>query len=251
MSYNVHGCRGVDGYVSMQRISRVIARNNPDVVALQELDVGRTRSRGMDQVGRIARILGMKYHFHPASRWGDEQYGNAILSRYPLNLIKMESLPRAAENRLYEPRGAMWVTIDYHGTPIQVINTHLSIWPKERLLQINALLGREWLGHPDCRGPVVLCGDFNSSPGSTVYKRIIGKLQDSQSILAGHRPRRTLYGRYPLSQIDYIFVTSEFKVAAITVPRTALDQVASDHLPLSVDLNFIEDHLKPTVGTED
>jgi endonuclease/exonuclease/phosphatase family metal-dependent hydrolase len=240
MSYNVHGCLGMDGCISTDRIARVIARHNPDIVALQELDVGRMRSKGMDQVERIARKLEMKYHFHPTFRWKDEQYGNAILSQYPLGLIKMAALPQLADKKRYEPRGAMWVWVEFEGTRINIITTHLSIWAQERGTQIDALLGEDWLGNKDCQGPVILCGDFNMMPSSHSYRKVCNRLYDSQTILVGHRPFRTWFGRYPLTQIDYIFVSEEFQVNAISVSRTNLDQLASDHLPLVVDLSFVE-----------
>src|SRR5262249_42075187 len=65
MSYNVHGCIGMDGRVSMERIAQVIARFDPDIIALQELDVGRPRSGKVNQAQVIARKLEMKFHFHP------------------------------------------------------------------------------------------------------------------------------------------------------------------------------------------
>mgnify|MGYP002683078286 CR=1 FL=1 len=46
--------------------AEVIAAHAPDIVALQEVDVGRRRSGGVDQAGEIARELGMQIHFHPA-----------------------------------------------------------------------------------------------------------------------------------------------------------------------------------------
>lgn len=238
MSYNVHGCLGMDGTISSERIARVIARYNPDIISLQELDAGRGRSGGVDQSERIARKLEMHYHFHPAFRWKDEQYGNAILSRYPMALIKMGTLPKLSEKRRYEPRGAIWAAVEFEGRHIQVFNTHLSLWPQERLLQVNALLGDQWIGHRDCIGPVVLCGDFNSLPGSPAYRKICHRLKDSQACLSGHEPSRTWFGRYPLSQIDYIFLGEDFRVSAITVPRTRLEKTASDHLPLIADLDL-------------
>ncbi len=240
ISYNVHGCLGIDGTISTERIARVIARHNPDVVCMQELDLGRARSRRIDQIGRIAKILEMKYHFHPAYHWEEEQYGNAILSRYPMALIKMGPLPRLADKNRFEPRGAMWVAVEFQGVNIHVINTHLSIWPQERILQTNALLGEDWLGHDDCYGPVILCGDLNSLPGSLVYRKICQRLRDSQAILDGHTPFATWSGYYPTAQIDHIFVTSDFKIDSIIVPRTSLDKIASDHLPLIVDVHLTE-----------
>ncbi len=240
MSYNVHGCAGMDGYISTERIARVVARFNPDIIALQELDVGRLRSGRIDQAEMIARKLEMKFYFHPAFRWKDEQYGNAILSRYPMALIKSGSLPVLANKRRpHEPRGVMWVSVEFAGKKIQVFNTHLSIWPQERTLQADALLSEEWLQHPDCQGPVILCGDFNSLPRSTVYRKICHELYDSQTSLAGHHPRRTWSGQYPVGRIDYVFVNAQFQVYSITVPRTDLEKIASDHLPLIAELECL------------
>src|ERR1044072_9807913 len=80
-TYNVHGCVGMDGQRSEGRITEVIATMSADIVGLQELDLGRARSAHVDQAALIAEELGWKYHFHPAIRSGDEQYGNAIVSR--------------------------------------------------------------------------------------------------------------------------------------------------------------------------
>ncbi|MDE2223283.1 MAG: endonuclease/exonuclease/phosphatase family protein [Candidatus Omnitrophica bacterium] len=239
MSYNVHGCAGMDGRISTERISRVITRYNPDIIALQELDVGRSRSGRADQAEMIARKLEMKYHFHPVFRWKDEQYGNAILSRYPMALIKSGPLPGlGSKKRQYEPRGVLWMAVEFKGRKIQVLNTHLSVWPRERGLQVEALLSREWLQHADCKGPVILCGDFNSLPRSVVYRKICYRLYDSQMVLAGHRPRSTWSGYYPIGRIDYIFVTADFQVNSILVPRTDLEKVSSDHLPLIAQIDF-------------
>jgi len=240
MSYNVHGCAGMDGCISTERITRVIARYNPDIIALQELDIGRSRSGKVDQAEMIARKLEMKYHFNPAFRWKDEQYGNAILSRYPMALIKSGSLPVLEDKkRPHEPRGVLWVSVAFEGRKIQVFNTHLSLWPSERVLQAEALLGEQWLQHPECQGPIILCGDFNSLPRSTVYKKICHKFQDSQVVLKGHRPRSTWFGQYPISRIDYVFVNDNFSVYSNTVPRTDMEKIASDHLPLITELNFV------------
>ena len=45
MTYNVHRCVGVDRDLNVERVAAVIADARPDIVALQELDVGRMRSR--------------------------------------------------------------------------------------------------------------------------------------------------------------------------------------------------------------
>jgi endonuclease/exonuclease/phosphatase family metal-dependent hydrolase len=236
MTYNVHSCIGMDGKLAPERIARVIARYAPDVVALQELDVGRARTEGMDQAHLIARYLEMDFHFHPAMYIEEESYGDAILTHLPMRLVKAGALPGLSDKPRLEPRGALWVSIELDGIEYQVMNTHLGLLPRERRVQAEALLGPDWLGHPECRGPVVLCGDFNALPSSPVCRRLRTRVDDAQIELENHRPRRTFFGRFPTARIDHVFVDPAIEVLDIEVPDTELARVASDHLPLIVEL---------------
>lgn len=238
MTYNVHSCIGMDGKLSPERIARVIARRQPDIVALQELDVGRMRTEGIDQAHLIARYLEMEFHFHPALHIAEERYGNAILTHLPMRLIKAGPLPGLRGKPSLEPRGALWVEIDVHGTPIQVLTTHLGLLSQERRAQTEALLSAEWLGHPDSRGPVILCGDLNALPSSRVCRLIRNRLKDAQAGQNRQGPRGTFFGRFPAARIDHIFVDTGFEVTGIEVPANELARVASDHLPLIVDLKL-------------
>jgi hypothetical protein len=132
MTYNVHSCLGMDGKLNAERIARVIARARPDVVALQELDVGRARSHGMDQAQLIAQCLAMEFQFHPALHLEEERYGDAILTHLPHRLVKAGPLPGLAGKPHREPRGALWVAVDLHGKEVQIINTHLGLNRHER-----------------------------------------------------------------------------------------------------------------------
>ena len=236
MTYNVHSCIGMDGKLAPKRIARVIARYAPDIVALQELDVGRARTEGADQAHLIARYLEMDFHFHPALHLEEERYGDAILTHLPMRLVKAGALPGLPGKLFLEPRGALWVAIDVHGTEIQVLNTHLGLLPRERRAQVEALLGPEWLAHPECRAPVIVCGDFNALPSSRVCRRLRERLNDAQIDLDRHRPRGTFFGRFPAARIDHVFVDAGFEVADIEVPDSELARVASDHLPLIVEI---------------
>jgi endonuclease/exonuclease/phosphatase family metal-dependent hydrolase len=236
MTYNVHSCVGMDGRLSTERIARIIAQCRPDIVALQELDVGRGRTGGIDQAHAIAQELEMEFHFHPALQLEEELYGDAILSRWPMRLIKAGPLPTLSSRLDLEPRGVLWVSVSVEGQELQILNTHLGLLSKERLLQTEALLGDDWLGHADCHGPVILCGDFNAIPSSTAYRRLRARLQDAQLALNGHRPKRTFFSRYPVNRIDHIFIGGGVQVLDIDVPRHHLACVASDHLPLVADV---------------
>ncbi|WP_250460890.1 endonuclease/exonuclease/phosphatase family protein [Microbulbifer litoralis] len=245
MTYNVHSCRGIDGKLSPQRIARVIARYQPDVVALQELDVLRERSGGLDQAERLARLLAMDVHFQPALHLEEERYGDAILTRLPVRLVRKDILPGPPNGKssLFnpaadEPRGAVWVEVEYEGQKLQVINTHLGLSKAERLRQVDALLGPDWLSHPRCEGPKVLMGDFNALPNAAEIKRLTNQLRDAQVAAPGHKPRGTFFSGMPKARIDYIYTSRDIRVERIVVPATELTRQASDHLPLIADIEI-------------
>lgn len=245
MTYNVHSCLGLDGKYSPRRVARIIARYQPDVVALQELDVTRRRSGGVDQAEQIARYLAMEYQFHPAIHMEEELYGDAILTRLPMRLVKKDILPGPPPRSrvrfvpaVNEPRGAIWIEVELNGEKLQILNTHLGLDKAERLRQVEALLGPEWLGHPECRGPKMLLGDFNALPSSVEYKRLCGRLHDVQLHAPRHKPQGTFPSRMTQVRIDYIFVERHLQVKKILVPRTELTRITSDHLPLIADIQL-------------
>lgn len=238
MTYNVHGCRGTDGRVSHERIACVIERFAPDIVALQELDSQRERSGRLDQTRAIAEILSMDAHFHAALRVADEEYGDAILSRHPLRLIRAEALPTPPSRFLKEQRGAIWASIHIDGREVQVINTHFGLGRGERREQARALLGKDWLGAARAAGPVILCGDFNSPAGGGVHGMFRAALSDAQLAVPVIGTRRTFATTFPFVCLDYIFVSPELRVQAVQIPRSPLTRAASDHFPLIAELEL-------------
>ncbi|MEZ5064754.1 MAG: endonuclease/exonuclease/phosphatase family protein [bacterium] len=252
-TYNVHGCRGMDGRYSVERIARTLARLAPDVVCLQELDLQRARSGGLDQGREIAQRLETDYFSHAVREADDGLFGNAVLSTLPVRLVAAGPLP-ALDTRLdLEPRGVLWVEIDLDGIPVQVFNTHLSILSRERRLQVQELLSERWLGHPDCTGPVILLGDFNAATDSWCSHRLaerVPNIVDQEIELPGPRSpiRPTWSGRLPVRRIDHVFASEHFRVRRVDAPRNRLTRVASDHLPLVVDLSIDSSSLVPQSG---
>jgi endonuclease/exonuclease/phosphatase family metal-dependent hydrolase len=103
-------------------------------------------------------------------------------------------------------------------------------------------MGDEWLANANCIGPVVVCGDFNSLPNSSVHKLLSQQLNDMQILLDGHRPLTTFGSRLPSARIDHIFGNSMIKVQHVEVPRTQLTRTSSDHFPLIVDIQLAINH---------
>lgn len=232
MTYNVHSCVGTDGKHSPDRIAEVIARSSPDVVALQELDVGQTRSGGVHQPEWLAQQLGMLVHFTPARTCNEGHYGNALLTRHPFSVLSEGGLRRRRD----EERAVQWLKIDLAGLEVSVLNTHLSIHFRERLLQIEQLLGAEWLAKAERHVPLVVCGDLNASQFSPVYRRLRKDLVDAQRA-NGTRAQPTWPSRRPFVRIDHVFTSSSIRVVRCEVRRDALTMVASDHLPLLAELS--------------
>lgn len=238
ITYNVHRCIGVDGRLSPKRVAEAIAFLEPDIVALQELDVGRARTGGVDQAEIIARELGMQMHFHPALKVMEELYGDAILTALPSRLVRAGPLPGLRGWRVLEPRGALWAELDIGGTRLQVINTHLGVVPRESAIQMKWLLGPEWMGHPDCSDPLIVAGDFNAVPGTRTYRRISQHLRDVQLCQGMPSPRPTFPVRLPVLRLDHVFVSPSVEVLRTEVVRTPLTRVAADHLPVLVEFKI-------------
>jgi endonuclease/exonuclease/phosphatase family metal-dependent hydrolase len=240
LTYNVHRCVGTDRRLDVGRVSEVIAACEPDIVALQELDVGRARTGGVDQAHEIAHRLGMSFHFNAALRVEEEQYGDALLTDLPERLIKAGPLPGLDPRIPLEPRGAVWIEVMIAGRPVQVINTHLGLAPSEQQQQARALAGDPWICEADRQGPTILLGDFNAGPASLVYRILTRRLQDARIRAPGGGRCPTFPSRMPLLRIDHLFVNDGIEVTGLSVAQTRLARRASDHLPLVMDFELAE-----------
>lgn len=233
ITYNIHRCIGGDHKLSTQRIADVIGAHQPDIVALQEVDSGQVRPALYDQASLIAKQLNF-----PEAWIERERCGNAVLSRYPMKRIKAGGLHKVYRWHTLARRGALWVEVEAFSTRIQIINTHLGLTPRTRLNQSRILTGPEWLGSQDCRPPVILCGDFNTQPGSTVFKLLEDKLINVENLKLNGNQENTWPSSHPLLSYDHIFLSDDLVVEAVKVPTDALARIASDHLPFVVQISL-------------
>ena len=235
-TYNVHGCVGMDRQRSESRIAEVIASLSADIVGLQELDHNRARSKAVDQAGAIAKQLGWHHFFHPAMRRAEELYGDAILSRYPITVRHAVELPGFAPWYCRETRGVTWAEAETPLGRIHIINTHFGLGRQERVLQARLLTSPEWLGTLTPDTPLIVLGDFNSLPWSRPYRIIEDQLCDVRRALGSAFSFRTYPTAFPVLAVDHIFVSAILEPTSMTVHRSALARLASDHFPLVADL---------------
>lgn len=228
MSYNLHSCVGLDARLSVRRIAEVLYRYQPDVVLLQEIDRGCSRTQTRDQLKELQTLWPSQGDFFPLVSMYGGQYGIGFLTRLPLISHRNVLLASASQLLPQEPRGAQELVVSLpDGGGLRLYNTHLGLTKKERLSQIDGLLK---LAAP-FQEPSVLAGDFNCRPTSREYRRLLRHWRPSQT-----NPQKTWFGTFPLRHLDYCFVSEEIEVLASFVPKDGLTRIASDHLPVITDL---------------
>jgi endonuclease/exonuclease/phosphatase family metal-dependent hydrolase len=232
MTYNVHGFVGGDRVYDPERTARVIEAARADVVALQEVDFGRGPRAEASAIEKLAQRLDMRCHFTPTRAGKRGHFGNAVLTSHALELVAEGTLPRRRD----EARAVQWLKIVSPRFQLHLMNTHLSVLMSERRAQVHALLGAEWVVKARAELPLIVCGDLNASPYSSVYRRLRRDLVDAQC--GSLRRRATWPARMPFWSIDHIFVSPALGVESCTALGQGLARSASDHLPLLAELTI-------------
>lgn len=218
MTYNIRHGRGLDGKVNLTRIAEDIRLSRADLVGLQEVDRFNIRSGFKDQAKVLAELTGMNWSFSPSLKLGFTQYGNAILSKYPIVSNEVYSLPG-----IKEARSLQKAVIRYGQKDVIVYNTHLGVYAAEREQQLpmisDIVLNTE--------GPAVFLGDFNMESNHSLMEKILGRWQkvklkvQSATVLSG-------------LEIDHIFVNHRPQV----FDAWTMTSDASDHTPVIAELNW-------------
>lgn len=244
MSYNIYAGRNQDESHNLRRIADVIEAGRPDLVALQEVDVRTRRSRGKDIGAEIARMLGMNHSFGKAIDHQGGQYGNGVLSRFPI----AASHTHALDGEGGEDRCGLETTIEIPGLdlPVSFVSIHLD--HRDAGLRARQLETLRQSITADGRAMQLVVGDYNDAPDSELMR---GLLADGWTDLApaSHRETPTFSSDNPRRRIDYIiardpfrFEVFEYAVGAELLPddpdfpgKLAL---ASDHLPLVAEIRL-------------
>jgi endonuclease/exonuclease/phosphatase family metal-dependent hydrolase len=217
MTYNVRHCAGMDMVLDYDRTAAVISAQNPDIVAIQELDSMTGRSGQQYQLGELAIRTGYYPVFGSAIDYDGGRYGVGILTReQPLSTKR---IPLPGE----EPRVLLVIEMkDY-----VLACTHLDLEEEQRLASVPLIVeeAQRW------QKPFILAGDLNDAPDSELLKEITKYF----TILSGDQP--TFPADEPTECIDYV---ASFKARpAVTIECSVIDEPeASDHRPLMVRLRL-------------
>jgi endonuclease/exonuclease/phosphatase family metal-dependent hydrolase len=225
-SYNVHKFTGLDFRRDPERIAAVIRSLDADIVSLQEVlsDPGAAPS---SQLRFLAEKTGMHMAVAgPTMRKADGgQYGNALLSRFPITRVRLHDISLGA----FEPRGIIDADIRVGDQTVRVLATHFGLWPMERNRQALRLL--EILPENPVQ-PLIVMGDMNCwVPGNPVLLRL-------QERLGKPATMRSYPAPFPLFPLDRIWIRAAGYRPVAEAPRSRLARIASDHLPMVATIVF-------------
>jgi len=283
-SYNIQYGFGLDGRYDLERIAKSL--EGADVIALQEVTRGFVRNDYADMPAAIAAsfpdhfwVYGPGCDIHAVAPEGQVspprgtrfQFGNMVLSRWPILSTRTLLLPRSRTvEKINLQRGATEAVIAAPGGAMRVYSVHLDhVSADERIAQLHhltdrinafiqegaSLSGAYEFGLSELPLPedYVIMGDFNMEPESPEYCAFAGSADrfygrtartgtpvDAFAALGAYKP-----GNYSWMDpkdhgermhLDYCFVScglkDRLKSAVINT-----DSLGSDHFPLWVEID--------------
>ncbi len=240
LTYNIHDGVGLDRSFRLDRIADLIRATGADLVGLQEVPRYIRRAKDVDTIRGLAETTGLYGVYGPSYTLRDAgptesargldwpQFGNGLLSRYPVRWSEVHPLPYFEFPGSYlERRSMLEASIAAPEGNFTIYVTHFGLDPSERLQQALALSRR--VG--DAVGPVVVVGDLNAEPDSAPIQwlnRQLGQLKADVGALF------TFPADLPDRQLDYIYVRGFEQTAPLDLVTTD----ASDHLPVLADVRW-------------
>ncbi len=237
LSYNIHHAEGVDGQLDLERIAEVILSADPDLVALQEVDKRVARSQSVDQPAELARLTKMHVAFGGNIELQGGQYGNAILSRFPIKAHTNHRLPNFDSG---EQRGAIAAEIVLPGLsePLLLLATHFDHRRNDRERVASAQTLNQLVAEQPQR-PALLAGDLNDIHGSGTLADIAKQWTHSTP-----EPLPTIPVTTPSRQIDFVLYRPQPRWKVIEV-RVLDEPIASDHRPILAVLELLSEKVLP------
>jgi endonuclease/exonuclease/phosphatase family metal-dependent hydrolase len=235
MTYNIFSGKDLQRQPSLDRVAAYIDSLDIDIIFLQEVDRHTRRSGGVDQAAILGGLTGMHVVFGRSMDFDGGEYGNAILSRWPVRAWRVVPLPAGDSPEpgaaATEPRSLLYVVVESPGGALHLLNTHLDHREASpaRHTQVLELMGWIAASLPP-RASVIFGGDLNARP-ETPEVRALAALFSDVWPACGSGDGSTFRSDVPDRRIDYIMLAGLHCTAA-RVP----DRQLSDHRPVVVDV---------------
>lgn len=241
LSYNIHKCiGGLDRRYRPERIVETIGHYEPDIVMMQEVDRDAKRSNNHHQSEVLAEMLGLAHScWYPnVNVRGGGQYGNAILSRFPLtdsHNIDLTTPPKKKRSVVYGRHRIVLPASSksHHTRTVHLFNMHLGLSQIERKIQLRKFLDcHPFKGlHEDT--PIIVGGDLND-----VYGNLGSKLLAPVGFRTIKKALATFPAYAPMRALDGLYVRGNVDLITLKRSRLKIARQASDHLPLIADLEI-------------
>lgn len=223
-------------------ISEVLADQNPDVVCIQEY----YKKNNADFSSYPFQYIYYKMVKKKNGEIKESALGHAILSKYPLTNTGAFDFQKTFNNTIYADviKGGDTIRVyNLHLKSLGIIPTVSSIQDgdKEKLRNrmTNAFIAQQEqvtqiLVHKErSKYPVLLCGDFNNTPFSYVYRKLEKDMKDAYVERGNGIGTTYLFDSYPM-RIDYVFTSDKLEVLKFeTIKKTF-----SDHYPISAKIGW-------------
>ena len=217
---------------SIPMVAAMMKELGADAVSLNELDSCNTRHTNYQLADFAEAMGGWKYFYSRAMPYREGAYG--VGRTVPGEILDSFTIPLPKGDGS-EPRACCVVeTKDF-----VLASTHLDHKAEtsviEQARKVNEVLSKKY---SDSRKPVFLAGDMNSRPESETLK----VLKEEWDVISVEK--HTISAQNPRACIDFILALrnkADYKVVGSDVPtlfKSGDVKVASDHLPLYVDVKL-------------
>ena len=271
MSYNAKAFNIYqDDQLSMNRqVVTFLQNETPDILCIQEYSYDNTGKTRFNSTESILNALNIKNNERthkvilPYRNKLGYQFGMAIFSKYRIIDGGFVETSDSSSNK------SMYVDIRYNGDTLRIYNIHLasmhldstdyetgkSIWAgnydssfndkAQKLSQkismaykLRQKQAKSVHAHiNECPYPVILCGDFNDSPASFSYNKIMHGFKDAFRSSGSGTGTTYIGGNFPAYRIDYIAHDKQFNDFQYTVCK---DLTVSDHYPIYTYISIVK-----------
>ena len=271
MSYNA---KAFNIYNSDQKslnrqVIQFLKQEKPDILCIQEYSYDNTGKSGFNSTDAIIEALNVKDNekthkiLLPYKNKLGYQFGMAIFSKYRIVGGGIVDTTESSSNK------SMYVDIRFNSDTLRIYNIHLAsmhldsadyetgkaLWAGSYdssfnnkasklskkismayvLRQQQAKVIQQHIS--ECPYPVILCGDFNDSPASFSYNKIMHGLKDAFRSSGKGTGTTYIGGNFPAYRIDYIAHDKQFNDFQYTVCKGL---TVSDHYPIYTYISIVK-----------
>lgn len=247
-----------------ESLLEILTEETIDILAIQEIDFGSSRSFNIDQLDLIQKKANFNYgakainwdkryvpypYWPPHLQFGKIQSGQAIASKFSILNNHVVILNKPIDqpfyyNDFYLDRLIQTSTLSVNGKELTVMNVHLEAFSeKTRAIHIQQVFER--FKKLATQGPTILLGDFNESVFPMATSGMLPFYEDAKfdSAISMERLKENKSTHYtysaetPKAKIDYIFYSSDY-IEMLEAKTIRLTKLLSDHLPVMMRFQF-------------